>query len=330
MKRAADFIKKQRSKAGLTQAQLAKKMSVSQALVSKWEKENEIDNKFEDQWKLAVGLSKDADLNNLEIFGDNENVELWTKFINEFTDGFAEGGGGHLGEFINDVGLWTLFEPLHKKGFMPSLPKLIEKKEKDSDWVHYEIKYPTKDDKYFFSEVFNEFLLWHDNFLNALDEIYNYDQITDEDWCDLHNYSIRFIWANLFQHFIDTSALENSSYFGDSKSLFSEELEEGQELIADCWYRALNASRRNDPHEKVSPPMWLAGQLCEAATSDISSHFDFDFKHKILSGVPLDPHDCQNMKALKNLQESVNELHKKIDNLTELFKSNMNTSPANG
>ncbi|WP_252180166.1 helix-turn-helix transcriptional regulator [Endozoicomonas sp. 4G] len=320
MRRESGFIKKQRAEAGLTQAQLAKKMSVSQALVSKWEKENKIDYKFKNHWKLAVGLSEDADLNNLEIFGGDKNIELWTNFINEFMDGFAEGGGSHLEEFISEIGLWTLFKPLHKIGFMPALPKLIRQKEENSDWIDYKIKYPTKDDEYFFSKVFNEFLLWHDNFLNALSVISNYNQITDKDWRDLHNYSITFVWANLFEHFVDTSCLENSSYFGDSTRPFYEELRVGHELIADSWYRAFKASQRSDRHEDIVPPMWVAGQLCEAATSDISYRFDFDFKHRILRGEPLDPHDYQNMQTLENLQESVNELHKKIDTLTNLLK----------
>jgi len=303
------FVRNARIEAGLTQTKLASKIQVSQAFISKWEKENEVPSDKESAWKEALGLDDNTKLHDLQIFGSAEQVKAWRTFLAKFIRRYSEGGGRTILEKMEAFGcIWVLLDPLFRRDFqMPELPTFNE----DGELVC-----ANENDTYFFDEVLNEFLLWHENYCDALREIERSQQIRDEDSLELDAESADYVWANVLTTFARDDWF-TACFPKEAVASFQEAIEWNEKAIADAWYKSYMEAQTSSAEIKF-PPMWKASALVEAASSDISAMFDFDFRKAILKGDPIDPWEKELKTQVKLLLEMNVELHKKVDALAKM------------
>ncbi len=304
-----NFVKEARLKAKLTQARLAAKLGVSQAFISKWEKENRVPIDKEEAWKEAVGLVLSTSLDDLLIVGDAQSAEEWLNFLSWFIRERAEGGGATL---LNEMemrgGICVVFGPLVDRGFkLPNLPEINSDKGADYNSDEYEdLRYANETDEYFFDEVFNELLLWHENFHEALSAIEDASQICFDDYSDLSTSAVEYIWALIFTKFAD---MNRFTWDSNAFHSFEETIEEVERSITKAWFNAYRSAASRGGEEEVIPPMWKASTLITSASSDISAMLDFDFHKQILRGRPIDP-------WIEDLLSMTIGLHEKVDALS--------------
>lgn len=314
------FVKEARLKAKLTQTKLAAILGVSQAFISKWEKENTVPLDREAAWKEAVGLGQGASLDDLQIVGDTQSVEAWLNFISWFIENRAEGGGeALLTEMEMRGGLSVVFGPLIEHGFkLPNLPKINVDgsfyNDEDFDQNDEDLTYDNEEDEYFFDEVFNEFLLWHANYCDALSAILDASQMCFDDYVELTASATEYVWALIFTKYAD---LNRFTWDGDALSALEKTIEEIEKRIAETWFNAYKKAAISGADEEIIPPMWKAPALIESASSDISAMLDFDFHKQILHGRPVDPWIEELLSMTLSLHKKVNDLSARLARLEQ-------------
>jgi len=286
MKKVSSTLKARRVELGYTQTQLAKELNVSQALVSKWEKEGGVPRDIKPKIEEVLKLNCD----DTKLLGKGAGASEWSSFIQEVIDVVFEGEPSTVNDELNELGSWTILQPLKEAGLdLAKGPSGIELP---------------------LGEILEEYLVFYENISNILNTILVAQQIDDSDLEELWELQSSFSWGCIL---IQRSDLRDRQ--SEILGHFGVEVERFEESLTRAWLNAYRASRKDD--SDIFPPNWTVAFVLGAGIDGLEEIPEIDVKTLLAKGEAPDPFVREGLVYHQVNASKLSMLETKIDRIMQ-------------
>ncbi len=315
-----------RNNADVTQVQLAKELSVSQAQISKWEKEKRVPDDLRASLRKIFGLTY-KHLDDIEMCGGEDKAKDWLRYMDYFVSNImdSEAGDSTMLDDYREMGVNCIFGPLVEAGFKLPDPPTINNVDDDGD--EPSVTYPNDADELFFGEkgALNQFFIAYRYLNNAI--LYLDEEIDYEDYLDLDGRSAEYIWVRLLGQFkIDTTPLIDCEelqhlFKGMDRDRLNKAAADFRTRVAEAWHKAYWSKE-----SACEKPTWLPLNLIDNVpiddddVTDLTPSVVFDSRWMVNMNISPDPFIRELQDRLREMEHRNDLLHKKVDNLMKHFE----------
>ena len=324
-----------RRKIGLTQKELAEKLGCAQSMVAKMEKDGNVPYQYEEILSELFGFGE-VDFLDAIHFGGAKAVEKWELVIKSMKH-WAEDEGRTLNEVIDEgSGLIEIFQYFLEQDVEFPIPNISHQlledlaKEEEIELMEFDevtiekvqsnqearLAEPPFEDKAWLGiyQLLNEVDLNLANFQRAVTSIFSKEELDGEDYLQILDRGVGFVWNQLLEEWDDPPLLEVLKSTPEFRAQYKKNF---TQLVLNAWRSAWRGAQK--PDAEINFPTWTVRDLLFAAEDDWSSLITTTIDQELIAGLSPDPFVRDLQKQVADLGEMVASLHEKVDLLTSNF-----------